>query len=88
MVTVKERVTMERYLLTFNGQWRVITEAEQADRENGGRPFFGCDLCHSHGSMVRLMDRIGNNNEKREAEFTRFEPYLCDPHARELGILW
>ena len=79
---------MERYLLVFEGHWRVITEAEQPDRENGGEPFFACDLCHSCGSMNRLMDRISNKSHARKAEFTRFEPYLCDPHARELGILW
>ena len=78
---------MERYLLAFNGQWRVINKAELGGQD-GREPLFACDLCHSRGSMIRLMDRIGNNNVGREAEFTRFEPYLCDPHARDLGILW
>ncbi len=79
---------MERYLLAFEGQWRVITEAEQANREDGQEPFDACDLCHSRGSMNRLMDRISNRSRTRRAEFTHFKPYLCDPHAHELGILW
>ena len=84
-MTAKERATMERYLLVFEGHWRVITKADQA---TDNRISFKCDLCYSCGSMDRLMARIGNNNKKITAEFTSFEPYLCDPHARELGVLW
>ena len=87
-MTAKERATMERYLLAFEGRWRVITEADQAEREDKEEPLFACDLCYSRGSMDRLMDRIKNHSEVIEDEFTRFEPYLCNPHARDLGILW
>ena len=78
---------MECYLRAFKGQWRVITEAVPV-YDGDYEPHFACDLCHSRGSMPSLMDRIGNRDPMRESEFTHFEPYLCDPHARELGLVW
>lgn len=82
MVTSQERELMLRYLTAFNGHWRVITEAEQA-REV---PNHQCDLCYSDGDMARLRERIVDGGGRKE--FIQFEPYLCDDHAHELGVLW
>ena len=79
---------MERYLLVFGGHWRTILEEDidVVDEDDGS--VFECDLCHSDGEMALLTDRIGNRDSTRKSEFTHFEPYLCDSHARELGLLW
>ena len=82
MVMKQERELMVRYLSAFGGQWRVITEADQ-ERE---LPSYCCDLCYSDGDMARLRERIVDTSGRKE--FVHFEPYLCDDHAHELGVLW
>ena len=82
MVTDQERELMTQYLSAFNGQWRVITEADQ----RGPEPHLQCDLCFSDGNVALLSARIVSSGVP--GKFIQFEPYLCDEHAQELGVLW